>query len=589
MIQGRFVCADGTVLLAKTFGVGSPGDSAIKLSESADTIARYTSHVSHSNSGAFFIGYAASPGVQWANTDPFAPANIADAIDQIVTDLASITANHSGADRVGGDAMAGVASVGNIAKSVSSGTLGAQIIDMLNAAGGASASGGINARLSEFGHALHGRTPLSKNFGETSPVDISGGGAQLLRALIPAQGTESSEAGSAVHDVEVLLEPLVLKVSGSPAIIVNNPIEAGTNSGTVHLNGLGVSAIGAYRRLPGTTEAFDTSLDFFIMAEIKGMAGSSPDGNGLYYFIVVDDTNSDDVVLIKPFGGVPDFTGADFTAATLTFYKTTIVGRSQAGAQVRAFLVHNTDEPSAKILYPGRDESLAVVNYDLVRIYRGGRGYGFGKPPVEMARIGSGGFNFIERNPTSDAITAERKSQNVLVAGDKVLLAGVETAAPVDATSGHHHGGSYSRINFVTEPNISPQIIDWTTLSTTSTSPTQINTGTTTAYVPVGYRKIGVIFHAYLQYTPSVIGETAIFIRFGFVSGGPPAFVEYGVIGDHFHASGSLSLDMSRMLYLPVQAVSSNWSIYAWRTNTNVNTSGANLTLTEIASVIERV
>lgn len=592
MINGKFVFIDGTTVDSKDFGVGTPGDSAILLGESGSMIARFSSHVDHTHSGAFYIGYAASTGLQWANTDPFDHPNVAEAIDSIVSDLSSITANHSGADRIGADPIAGSATVGNLAKSVTAGTLGAQIFDMLNAGGSSSAAGGINARVSEFGHSLHGKKPLLKDFRETGPENLTTGGGQLTRAMFPNPALDSLNDGTTWHDAHVMLEPLLMRVGGVDKLILNNPIAAGTLGGfSVVMSGLTTPPdfTNIFRRIPQPPgiHADTGAIDHGILVEIKGLTGTSTHGNGFYAYLACDEVTSEVILgLVDDITTPVDFTGANFSAATITFYKTTILGRAIAGTQLRAFLHQATDEAAAKLYMCGRDEAGAVQVNNYLHVYRSARTVG--NSAVLMARYGTDGFTINERNPTTDAITNVREAKNILVTGDKALLAGVETSTPVDATLSHHHGGTYNQILFVDPAAINPVTIDWTTLATVPTTPTEFQTSLTGSFIPVGFDKIGTILSIYVTFTPTGAGDTSFNIHFGVVAGSPGSFVEYGNVGNSFNAAGSSAHTISRQITVPVFVSGSHRSIYLYRNSSNVNIVG-NIQIAEIGTILRAI
>jgi hypothetical protein len=176
LIGGKFVFIDGTAV----------GTAPISLGESGVTLGRLASTSTTAPTGASIVGYGGSG--TWnpdATTNPaLASGSIEAALDEIVTRLGAYAATDSGARRIGMEGVYGSASAGNTALDLVSGitSLRNAITQILNAVGSASAPGGVNARVSEYGHRLQGFKPLEKVFSETSPVDTTGGGARRASA-----------------------------------------------------------------------------------------------------------------------------------------------------------------------------------------------------------------------------------------------------------------------------------------------------------------------------------------------------------------------------------------------------------------------
>jgi hypothetical protein len=196
VIDGKFVFIDGTTV----------GTAPISLGESGVTLARLAAPT-----GAAMIGYDGSG--NWRTGAGIPAGTVESAIDQVVADLAANTVT-DGAARIGMDAITGTASAGNTALSLSAGSSRTAISTMLNTL---TAPGGLNARVSELGHRMHGPRPIEKVFSEPGFSTDTGGG-QLIRAELN-KATNARTTGQIEEQPAVFIRPFGWTAVDSSLII----------------------------------------------------------------------------------------------------------------------------------------------------------------------------------------------------------------------------------------------------------------------------------------------------------------------------------------------------------------------------------
>jgi hypothetical protein len=377
------------------------------------------------SSGALLVGYGGSP--NWhpdSGPDVISATTVEGAIDEIVTDLAGIGVGTSGTRHIGGEPITGFASPGNIPHNVISGSIRIQLLDLLNAAATGGIGGGVNTRVSEFGHALHGMNPVQKDLGEIAPQNLSAGGAAMIRAIAPPPTPDMFTGAHKHAHADMLLVPMVY--TAPDVLALENAIAVFSFS----LSAVSVPAVNlvTLEAIVRAASTLSDSVNFVesLVVKIKDIVpGPSLDGDGFYLVQFVDIPNSE-VRLRRLDGTNPDFTGAGFGVAKITFYTTVLKGTNEEGTKYRAF--HAAQGPMMVLGARNPGDKL-------VRIFDSTSSPNAGTE-VYPSRV--------VWNPTS---AAPRDSNNVLVTADKALLDGIETGTPVEATLNHHHNFTYAPIN----------------------------------------------------------------------------------------------------------------------------------------------
>lgn len=430
MIQGRFVFIDGTVV----------GSDAISLGESSITLSRLAD--TGTPSGAALVGYDGSPA--WhadaaGSAHPDVPSGGVDAsLDAIVSDLASETAADDGALRIGGAVITGTASALNKAMTLDAGSLSAQLSQLLNKAGNGTKPGGINDRVSEWGHVLKGYDPVTKN---TSVLGTAGG--QRFSGFIAPTGYMNFLGAPTHGSREEFMDIVVQPMGVAGVIAVNEPIQIGTGTDQVKFIGATIAArfpawpaffptVNAYAdnwptSTSGPTTASSTNV---ILVYILGAVPTVNDGDGFYFLVTL--ANTREATLLKLDGTAPNFTDTDFSSAGLTFLNTDIKGTDAASHYRRTY--HCSEgEPYHLIATPHKDSPIpwletywaeSTVGTDAVK----GSGY------------------YATRAVWNPTEATPRNTDNILGHADKILLDGVETSTPTDATANHHHGSAYTLV-----------------------------------------------------------------------------------------------------------------------------------------------
>lgn len=436
MIEGRFVFIDGTNLPPIPF-TATPGDNPLKLTESFDSILRYASSVSHALCGALLIGYLSNPGTLWDNGDPFTEANVADALDAIVNQLAAeggAGGVNSGTARLGAGELVGVASALNTALSVPASSLLNQLLALLNTSG---PYGGLNTRVSEFGHFLHGVKPLEKDFTEAAPATLSNGGGVMLRAQVNRTPGTTGPLGVNKYDLaSMMLQPLAID-DGGVVLKYDEPVD---NGGGAPANDLRFTDAGAAARIvnvPNYIQPLITDLSGSVYAYVARLQGTGLGSVAGYYLVVLFDTVNTRIRLKALDGSDPDFSTADFTGATLTVFTATLHGNDRYSRRVR--MSHVGIAPMAH---------LAVVAPDS-EFLRTTATTGVAATPAKTHAIYKA--NKVIFHPGDTGIGAqsiEKRTESILIPNDYDLLKGKETGTPVTATLNHHHASDYTETRF---------------------------------------------------------------------------------------------------------------------------------------------
>jgi len=422
LVGGCFVFIDGTKL-AVGGSVSLGGASTVLASLGSTTFG---------SSGSSLVGYDGSG--LW-NNDSGAPTSIPagtvnDALDAIVADLAAETATASGARRVGSEGYASTHSAGNLKLDIPAGSVRKAIETLLNAPASATQAGGVAYRVSERGHQMHAYGAIQKDFGEVSPVDISAGGARLIGAQLAAPPSPAYSAGldRATATAFELLEPLGFDFGGNDVLNIPETIvgvDAFPNTMRLLLASYTIA------RATALAAGLQTAMHNLDGGTITRMLYARITGAGAYdglYIFGGFETGTPSVVLLALDGTPPDFTG--ITGGSLTILQGITLGSDEVGHRMKLFHYGDSLVPVIDVAFAaspaGGSLLLRVIDDNTY--------------PLASCELRSNLAIWTKGG-------VERHTDNILAAGDKVLLDGVETASPVDATANHHHGVPYTQWN----------------------------------------------------------------------------------------------------------------------------------------------
>jgi hypothetical protein len=534
LIDGKFVFVDGTTI----------GTAAISLGESGVTLARLAALT-----GASMVGYDGSG--NWnadATTNPaLVSATVGAALDEIVTRLGGIATGNSGARRIGVEGVYGSASLGNTALDLVAGitSLRNALTQILNATGSATTSGGVNARVSEYGHRMQGFKPLEKVFSATTPVDTTGGGAQMLRAVLNKAPTGIFNGSQVEEQAELQLKPLTYPVnSGDDNLLVQENVDFSTDSVVF----TAMSAARA-RVLQRRTSTKSTTGGLHCIVFVGGISGAG-ETDGYYFANVLDpDAASPTLSLRRLNGTTPDFTGAASGSGKITFYLTAIEGNNALGAQSRR--MRPVGAPAADTVFFGSGVmTQAIDEYNVVQHEEQAAGaywnatasapiagrLGTGATTVTGAssgRIRISGLSGMTTDSVGRYLTltlasnaanngkfliaayvdsakvdvanpagvtggtgiswheeraAVRRTNHILIGEDYELLNGLEYGSPVDATANHNHGLAYANVTLPALNVLPAGNIAWTGAGATSVAlddlPDYLNSAQALAFAP---------------------------------------------------------------------------------------------------------
>jgi hypothetical protein len=425
IVNGEFVFIDGTRI--------APSES-IQLGASRIMYAALAS-TTLGSSGSSLVGYDGSGFWHADAGSPTAlPAGTVNAaLDNIVAELASSTTANSGARRIGSEAVSGSASTGNLALSTIAASLRQTFDRLLNQAADATnpkavVPGGINARVSEFGHAMHGFRPIEKDFGETAPVDIRAGGAVALRVVLNPPTTDEQSGSQKVELATMYLKPWVY-AKGAGSLQANETFDrASSTASQVHITTMTDPQFAdlVARATPHEDDANDPNV-YYLIAKITGVSGST-DTDGYYW--AIPSGAGRQVTLQRLDGSTPDFTSAILSTPRITFYHGILVGNDTSGRRIKIFHPTQADGgPLASIIVDDYLDGLIATFYD-------------NGSTTPRGKLWSGRLTF-------DTPSGVRSSDNILLGSDKALLDGVETGSAVDATTNHHHGANLTGIKAV--------------------------------------------------------------------------------------------------------------------------------------------
>ena len=435
IINGEFVFVDGTRL-----GVGE----SIRLGESRTTLAALASTV-FGAAGAALVGFDGSG--LWnadaaASANPSIPAGTVDAsLDAVVAHLAAMAATNSGARRIGVESFSGAFSVGNRALSPTQGSV-RQVLDAaLNAIPTSTTGGGVNFRVNEDGHELKGVNPLNKDFTALAA------GARRFGAFLKSSGDIStlSRPGT-TNFADLVLTPIFF--GGGAGLNLNEPVTNGGASSRLRLNAVDIVARfpTIWPALPTMVSAnvynpADTALIPLIFVRVQGLTSPTGEENGIYIFdrfTAASGLNLGEFILRKLDASLADFSAVtSYVGATVDFlsgqYQGGTTSNTQMGLHQLPGLYPGVVVGSASNVTPW----LEVLTNDTP-----------GFTPGSGQSVRKGTILFADGARWRPGQTDERATANILVTADKALLDGVETGTPVDATTNHHHGSTYTAVRF---------------------------------------------------------------------------------------------------------------------------------------------
>lgn len=420
-IGAEFVFTDGTRL---------PVGTALGLGESWVLLGRLGSTVDPT--GASLVGYGGS-GLWNANAsgspNPSLPASTVEAaLDSIVDHLQTASTSNSGARRVGVETIAGVVSPGNLPLNLSAGSIFQYLSALLNDAPTSTLGGGVNSRVSERGHAMHGKNPIEKTFSETTPVDLSAGGGVFLRGVANVPGVDGAFGANHRYDIALQVSiPVTYDLGGDNNLNTEEPFTAG-GAGYVTCSMNVAKAAALATILTAAVHTADAATDtYLVMAKVTGCSDATL--NGWYYYKGVNGGTSQ-ILLATLTGTFPTFTG---TTGAITFYRGLVVGTDPVGHTVRGFHMGATDVPMVDLGTVGGTTPLM-------------RFWDQDSHPDPAALFYS---DYAVWHPTA---ATPRDTNNILGAADKSVLDGGETSTWVDGSTSHHHGGRYTRTEFLAAP-----------------------------------------------------------------------------------------------------------------------------------------
>jgi hypothetical protein len=444
LLKSCFVFADGTVLPAPAVPGAGP---ALYLGESGYT---YAALASVATPGASLVGMTQSP--NWYADGPPAPAFISAAdletwLDDLVTHLTAAAAGDSGSRRLGAEPVTGTSSSGNSATTVSlvASSIRGQLDQILNKLDGGGNPIGLNARVSERGHVLHGLAPIEKDL----EVEAAGGGGEVIRARTGAQLNASSSASVAAQNQGfTFVQPLQFSIAAGRYLLATESVENPGGLGAVNrirMNGPDlatrradlIAALPCGNPLGGLTgvTTWQAGLPGPVQYNIQHIlchltVPAATAFTGYYYLATIGVGGNDVLALYYRTGSVvpPDFTGVDFTGATITFFDTLTIGNDYCNQRIRAYHTGN----AAWLSLAQRNPAAAILetfHYDTVA----------GEPRRNIG-ITPGRALFLVPGATA---TLVRDTENIPVTTDKALLDGNETGVVVDASTSHHHDGRY--------------------------------------------------------------------------------------------------------------------------------------------------
>jgi hypothetical protein len=312
-IDGTIICADGRSY--------SLGDSAFSLDHFAES------------DGASLIGYNGSGLFNADGGATTIPAGtVENAIDTVPALLKLETTGNSGARLIGIEGVTGVGTDNN-ACSLDPSSIRVAFNKILNTLGNETTPGGVNARVSEWGHNLHGPLPLAKdmNLDLGSPV-VRGG--IFLKSIVLQNDDNFTDGGDIQHSL-LQLRHLVGPLNNTGAVIYEfERVTRDGSSSAYRLRLLGTNIAAHFidiraaisSSLRRTYNGADLSRSITIV-KLSNTGALNYDG---YYQIrefALAGSNPE-IGLNTLDGSYASFGGSalDWASATITFYDTLSIG-----------------------------------------------------------------------------------------------------------------------------------------------------------------------------------------------------------------------------------------------------------------------
>ena len=424
MLNGRFVFIDGT----------NVGVTAISLTESHRSLARLAATTG--TPGAELVGYGGSGA--WnadaaAATEPAIPAGTVEAsLDTAVAHLASLAAGNSGARRVGAEAIAGSATPLNTALSLTAGSVRSQLAAVLNTPASPSSPGGVNGRVSEYGHVLKGPLAITKDLSTVSLPTAAGQRFSALHSGAPLQINGVPNYSGRQEFADFIVQPLgAITATALPVLLALEAVTAGSTSSRLCMTGATISTryatlrslfptMNTYSEIQPGTKAFTGT----VVIALFGSTATGNDGDGYYFFEKFTNNTTYEIQLKRLDGTAANFTGTTFTGAFIMFCNSKIIGMDASSHREMSY--HMSEFAAENVSALGS----AFVPWKEVYIAN----------PTLGADATKASAHFAQRSLWRPTEAIPRDSDHILSAADYAALAGSDTGM-VDATAGgsHHH------------------------------------------------------------------------------------------------------------------------------------------------------
>lgn len=546
VLHGEFVFIDGTRL--------APGDT-LTLGESRTMWLALASQGASTPAGATLVGFAGGQG--WnadalvADQPEIEDGTVAQAIAQIVANLADESSADGGSRRVGSETITGVPSLGNEDRTLtlSPGSIREQLVQLLNRV----VDGvlvGVNGRVSESGHRLLGADPIRKEFGYAG---MPAAGAMMLQSEFHAPADQMAVTPAGVQEYHSLnLQPLVYANSGDAdeTLTATNPGTFSTAT-TLLLSSMSTAQFTkVFAKMPVVLLEAGRSAPI-IFVKVTNLTGCVSATDGVYTLVSYN-TGTKAVTLKKSDGSNPDFTGLS-TTPNLTFCTGTAVANDWRFTRFHAFyrndLVANGAGSAVAIIGLANDDSRLqetwLPNANTGRIatrryanrteygsylvggvaYSGGTTYASGQTVVSVDIVYLSLHNGnIGHTPASSPSwwspvpRVTRSTENIPVAADKAMLSGGETGFPINASANHHHGSLYASFTRMDTLVQTPTLINLLATSDPGTAKT--------ITADDGFVSLGVVLYYEIFIDPITSGITQTSIDFVEADGRPLAQVQ---------------------------------------------------------------
>ena len=502
--------------------------------------------------GASLVGFLGTE--LWNDGTGLSSTTVQTAINEIVSDLAESVTN-PGSDKIGAPVMAGYATLGNTALDLPAGSVYDHVRAVTN-----DVSRGLNVRVSEYGHRMHGPNPIEKIFSETGPAgDLSGGGGQLIRAVLnPSAVSGLGARYNREEQASIYLEPLTYPQDGVDGENLTENETFKVDSATaIEITGITTGRAEKLRsRIAVSSSPYVIPIiaGHHCVVKLSGLTS----GDGFYFLRRLNPTDHR-AYLVALNGDAPTLPSGG--TGNVTFYRARIVGSSASGTRTRSMLLWD-GKAGADVEYYGsgyiakgysedavleHTASVTEAEWSLTdtAIINSGSGATVSSvvSGVSATIVGLSGMeavsvgNYLDLtsgtpannglfritnyvSPTSvvvnnmgavaDVVTlkwdeiasAARRTPNILIDADARLLKGRENNATVDATRNHHHDSRYELLAGSTRTIFyaSPVLLNtgsWGTGLDAIAAPATINVHATGA-VPSGYVKVASIIRATL-------------------------------------------------------------------------------------------